>query len=110
MNPSLTGPAPRPGAPKPIDAGWRQWIAENRLRQCTPESMLGTMVASGLDRRESADAIATMERDPGYLAALKHQQLQRKLESILENLQRLWASDAGYRRIDKRAGVSADEF
>jgi hypothetical protein len=41
----------RPG--KPVDAEWLQWIAENRLRNCTPESMLVTMCGAGLDRAEA---------------------------------------------------------
>jgi hypothetical protein len=69
-----------------------------------------TMAANGLDPAECAAAISAMESDPAYLAALKHQQLQRKLESVLANLQRLWASDPAYGRVDKRSGVSRDEF
>jgi cupin-like protein len=110
LNPSLTGPAPRPQAAPTIDANWRQWIAENRLRQCTPQSMLATMTAAGLDPAACQRAIAAMESDPAYLAALKHQQLQRKLESVLANVQKLWQSDPHYARIEKRAGVSVDEF
>ena len=110
MNHPLSGPAPRPRLPRPVDAEWRQWIAENRLRNCTPESMVGTMVANGFDARECATEIAAMEQNPAYLAALKHQQLQRKLESVLENLQRLWASDPDYALVEKRALVPADEF
>jgi hypothetical protein len=85
MNKAITTAAPRPltARPKPIDGDWPQWIAENRLRDCTPESMLATMVASGLDRDACATAIAQVEHDPAYLAARKHQQLQRKLESVL---------------------------
>ena len=76
-------PAPRPrsiGAVtfKPLDAGWQQWIAENRLRHCTPESMLLTMTNAGLDPAECAPAIRRMEQDPAFLAARKMQQLQRK--------------------------------
>jgi Cupin-like domain len=110
MNRPVTQPAPRPTAGKPVDAEWRQWIAENRLRNCTPQSMLRTMVASGLDSGLSAAAIAAMEQDPAYLAALKHQQLQRKLESVLANLQQLWISSPDYGRVEKRSGVSKDEF
>jgi len=110
LNPSLTGPAPRPQATPTIDANWRQWIAENRLRQCTPQSMLATMTAAGLDPAACQRAIAAMESDPAYLAALKHQQLQRKLESVLANVQKLWQSDPHYARIEKRAGVLVDEF
>jgi len=51
-----------------------------------------------------------MELEPAYRAALKHQQLQRKLESVLGNLQKLWRSDPAYQQVEKRAGVSKDEF
>ena len=54
----LTSPRSRPAAVSPrrppLDDGWRQWVAENRLRGCTPESMLATMTGSGLDRARPA--------------------------------------------------------
>jgi hypothetical protein len=107
----LTDPAPQPtNSFKPVDTEWRQWIAENRLRQCTQESMVATMAASGLDPAECAQAIAAIELDPAYRAALKHQQLLRKLESVLGNLQQLWQSDPAYQQVEKRAAVSRDEF
>ena len=104
--------APRPRALQPValDDGWRQWIAENRLRDCTPASMLDTMTAAGLDRAECHAAIAATDRNPAFLAARKHQQLQRKLESVMANQQRLWESAPGYLQVEKRAAVSRDEF
>jgi hypothetical protein len=33
VNKPLSDPAPRPVETVSIDAGWSQWIAENRLRQ-----------------------------------------------------------------------------
>ena len=112
MNTPVTSAAPGPLAhtKKQVDGDWPQWIAENRLRNCTPDSMLATMVANGLDREACAHAIAHVETDPAYLAARKHQQLQRKLESVLANLQKLWESDSAYAQVDKRAAPSADEF
>jgi len=113
MSNSVTSAAPRPSSAdtkKRIDGDWPQWIAENRLRDCTPESMLATMVTAGLDREACASAIANVEHDPAYLAARKHQQLQRKLESVLANLQKLWQSDRDYARVEKRAAPTADEF
>jgi len=113
MSTPLISAAPRPstaGANKQIDGDWPQWIAENRLRDCTPESMLATMVAAGLDRAACTSAIADIEKDPAYLAARKHQQLQRKLESVLANLQKLWESDAAYGAVEKRNAPPADEF
>ena len=103
-------PRPLPRAPITIDAGWRQWIAENRLRNCTPDSMQATMTAAGLDAQACAAAIAQMESEPAFLAARRFQQLQRKLESVLENLQRLWASAPDYAMVEKRAEPSRDEF
>ena len=103
-------PRPLPGLPLPIDAGWRQWIAENRLRNCTPASMLQTMVAAGLDANACAKAIAQMENDPAFQAARRFQQLQRKQDSVLENLQRLWSSAPEYTRVEKRTEPPLEEF
>jgi hypothetical protein len=75
---------------------WLQWMAENRLRGCTPESMADTMVAAGLDRTLCTQAIASLESDPIYKAALRHQQLLRKLESVVANQQKLWEMRPGY--------------
>jgi Cupin-like domain len=105
-------PAPRPRAIefKPLDAGWQQWIAENRLRNCTPESMLQTMTGAGLDPTECAPAIQRMESDPAFLAARKLQQLQRKLESVLANQQKLWEMAPDYGRVEKRPRITRAEF
>ena len=72
--------------------------------------MLATMVASGLDPHEAAAEIAAMETDPVFLAARKHQQLQRKLESVLANQQKLWETDPGYLQVEKRRDVPHGEF
>jgi hypothetical protein len=114
MNIALTSPAPRPRptvpAGRPLDDSWRQWVAENRLRGCTPESMLMTMTGAGLDPQASAAALNELERNPVYLAALRHQQLLRKLESVVGNLQTLWQSSPAYAVVEKRAQLSRDEF
>ncbi len=89
---------------------WLQWAAENRLRGCTPESMVDTMAAAGLDRSLCTQAVAMLEGDPVYRAALRHQQLLRKLESVVANQQKLWELRPGYAQVEKRAGVSRDEL
>lgn len=113
MNPTIPA-APRPLEPvkvyRPLDAGWRQWIAENRLRQCTPESMLVTMTDAGLDPVECEYEIRAMESDPVFLAARKFQQLQTKLESVVANQQKLLELDPRYGQVEKRGNVPLDEF
>lgn len=124
MKDAVIPPAPRPlnpGLPdelgdvpvspgRELDDGWRQWIAENRLRGCLPDSMLVTMTAAGLSRSVSDAAIRAVESDPVFLAARKHQQLQRKLESVVANVQKLWESAPGYGRVEKHLAVPREEF
>jgi len=101
--------APQPQH-RPVDNGWLQWVAENKLRNCAMESMLQTMTAAGLSRAESEAAIVRMDSDPAYLAAKRYQQMQRKFESVLANQQKLWESSPHYGRVEKRSHVSRDEF
>jgi len=108
----LPSPAPRPERPKEyvLDNGWVQWVAENRLRDCSPESMVETMVNAGQDRHNCELAVAAIEHDPVFIAARRHQQLLRKLESVVSNLQSLWQSDPHYMQIEKRESIGRDEF
>jgi Cupin-like domain len=103
-------PAPRPRPLRPIDDGWLQWIAEQRLRDCSPESMQQTMTGAGCDAAESRAAIAAVEASPLFKAARRHQQLQRKLESVAGNVQRMWELSPRYRTIEKRPTPGAEEF
>lgn len=108
--PPLIQPKLAPPPPPPVDDGWRQWIAENRLRDCTPDSMVETMVAAGLDRQAARTAVAAMETDPVFRAARRHLELHRKLESVVANQQKLWASNPRYGHVEKRSHVGRDEF
>jgi hypothetical protein len=102
--------SPAPPPRRPIDDGWLQWIAEQRLRHCTPESMLGTMAAAGLDAAESRQALAAVEASPLFTAARRVQQLHRKLESIVANLQLLWELDPHYEVVERIPEPDPDIF
>jgi Cupin-like domain len=93
-----------------MPANWQQWIAENRLRDCDPASMLATMRLAGVPPALAAGAIAHVEHDPVFRAARQHQQLQRKLESVVANVQKMWELAPGYTTIEKRPLCSNDEF
>ncbi len=105
-------PAPRPRAVAPvaIDASWQQWIAENCLRNCTEASMVETMVKAGIDAAEGAAAIRAMQNHPALAAARRQQQIHMKLESMVGNQHKVHALNPRFARIEKRAGVSRDEF
>jgi hypothetical protein len=72
--------------------------------------MLDTMSRSALDPQSSLAALHELECNPAYLAAMRHQQLQRKLESVAGNPQQLWESANDYKVVEKRAQLSRDEF
>ena len=114
-------PAPKPktmpAAPGPVENAlaalppdWVQWIAEQRLRECTPAPMLQTMVAAGHDATLAAQAIAQAETDPMMLAARRMQQIQRKLESVAANLQLIWELDPHYAEVERIAEPPLQEF
>ena len=103
---TLLQPPPAPGP----DARWQQWIAENLLRNCTPESMLETMALNGLDPAQCEAALRDMEHNPAFIAARRWQQIQRKYESVLANQQRLWELAPHYAEVERREHVSRDEW
>jgi hypothetical protein len=93
-----------------ISDDWWQWIAENRLRDCTPQSMLGTMVGAGIDAELARQAIEQIETQPIFKAARLHQQLLRKLESVVHNQQRIKELNPGYVQVEKIPMPSAADF
>ena len=121
MNPSMPPAPPRPPgsqaekappapAGEPLTPEWLRWTTEQLLRGCTPESVLATMVAAGLDAQASAELIELVPVNAVYIAAEGRAQQLRKLESTLANLQLLWEIDPMYGIVEKRVTVSEDEF
>lgn len=94
----------------PISPDWRQWVAENALRDCTPQSMCETMINAGVPREAAVAGVASVLDDPCYRAALKHRQLARKQQSILLNQHRLLQHAPGWGHIEKRSGLSHREL
>ena len=77
---------------KQLDLSWWQWLAENRLLGASHENLLDTLVTHGFERQLGEQALAGLDAHPFILAARNHQKLQRKLESVVANLQRLQSS------------------
>lgn len=108
-------PAPRPRADamprsRSIDATWRRWIVEQRVRGCTVESMLQVVADAGYARDDAERIVAALDDEPAYAVALAVQQRYNKLQAVALNLQRLWASAPGYGQVEKCADLSDEEF
>jgi hypothetical protein len=95
---------------KPLDDGWRQWIAENALRRCSTDSMLKTLMAAGIDPAQATGALAGLAANPMYRAAEKMRDRYERLARVTLNLQKLAESAPGYGHVEKRSRVSRDEF
>lgn len=54
-----------------LDDGWLRWIAENRLRRTDLPSLVAAMVERGIDAVTARSAVAEIERDPIFAAALQ---------------------------------------
>lgn len=108
--PTLIAPRPAPTGRTDIDAPWIQWVAEGLLRDCSPDSMVEAMVRAGFDRFYARAALEEVGGDPVFDAARRHQQLHRKLESVVESLQAVLQSAPNYGQVERRAGISADEL
>lgn len=93
-----------------LDADWWQWLAENRLMDHPPDSIIAAMVRDGFDRPTCERAIAELDAHPVMKAARNHQQLHRKLESVVSNLQAVWQSGPDWDTIEKRRCPPRDEF
>jgi len=93
-----------------LSADWLQWVTENRLRGCTPESMVDTMSAAGVDRALAQQAVQLIGDDPVYKAFAPFRQLSAKLESVVANLQKLRETAPDYTHVERRSRLSRDEF
>jgi hypothetical protein len=111
MHPSLATPS---AAPTPaladVGAGWTEWLADNLLQGCAHHTLVSTLTQKGFALATAQEAVAAIGRDPCFRAAQKQVQLRRKLESMMANLATLQARQFDDLTVERRQGLSADEF
>lgn len=95
---------------KHLDQSWWQWLAENRLLGASRDNLVDTLVAHGFDRALGEQALTGLDDHPFMRAAVNHQKLQRKLESVVANLQRLQSSAPDWSVIERRECPSIEAF
>lgn len=86
------------------------WISENLLHDCTPASMLQTMTAAGLDPIAASQALEEINAGPVMQAARRHQQITRKLASVMLNHCRLQQFSPAFNVVERRKGLSKEEL
>ena len=103
-------PLKEPQVIKPLDDGWRQWLAENAALGNSQESMLAKIKEAAIDPAQATGYLATLELDPAFRAAGKMRERYERVSRVMLNLQALRESDLGYTHVEKRSRVSRDEF
>lgn len=105
-------PAPldEPQLIRPLDDGWRQWLAENALLGNSQDSMLARIREAGIDPAQASGYLATITRDPLYRAGEKMRDRYTRFGRAMLNVQAVRESDPHYTHVEKRSRVSRDEF
>lgn len=108
--PTLSPPRPLNAVPPVLPPEWLQWVADCLMWEGEPASMRAVMQSAGLNPAACEAAIASIQMSPAFIAAQKHKQMQRKLESLMASHQKLLDSAPAYREIERRRGVSREEL
>ena len=95
---------------RPLDDEWAQWILENSLRRCSPESMLATVAAAGIIPQQAGAFIANLPHNPMYRAAEKMRDRYERFAREMHNVQAVYESAPDYTHVEKRSRISRDEF
>ncbi len=93
-----------------IDASWRKWVAENLLLNKTRDSIAEAMVIVEPDSETRYGYIDEVASDPLFTMLRGGIQPNRKLESVVRNLQQCWELNPNYTTIERRTTPGEAEF
>jgi len=103
-------PLNEPQLIKPLDDGWRQWLAENALLGHSQDSMLARIREAGIDPAQATGYLSAIARDPLFRAGEKMRDRHQRFGRAMLNVQAVRESDPLYTHVEKRSRVSRDEF
>jgi len=93
-----------------IPDAWRQWIAGGKLSRISDEAIAEVLTRNGYGRAAALAEVSKAASDPYLLAATQVQQRLRKAELLLNAQGQLARLDSGARAVDRRPGLSREEF
>ena len=95
---------------KPLDDHWCQWIAESTLRRMPADAIIASVAAAGIDPAQASGFIAALPRNPMFRTAEGMRERYERYARAMLHVQAVREGAAGYGVVEKRAGVSRDEF
>ena len=103
-------PLDEPQVIKPLDDGWRQWLAENAILGNSQASMLARIKEAGIDPAQATGYLSVIRQDPLFRAGEKMRDRYTRFGRAMVNVQAVRESDPLYSHVEKRSRVSRDEF
>ena len=103
-------PLDEPQVIKPLDDGWRQWLAENAMLGNSQASMLARIKEAGIDPAQATGYLSVIRQDPLFRAGEKMRDRYTRFGRAMLNVQAVRESDPLYSHVEKRSRVSRDEF
>ena len=103
-------PLDEPVTIRPLDDSWCQWISDAALRRMPVAEMIATVAAAGIDPAQASGFIAALPRNPVFRSAERLRDRYERYARAMQNVQAVREGAAGYGVVEKRAGVSRDEF
>jgi ribosomal protein L16 Arg81 hydroxylase len=93
-----------------VSHDWHRWAAISLLRGTPLAKAVETMSNEGVPEDQAAAACARLFTDPTFEAAEWAMQQLRKLESVLSMRQQMAALDERPLEVERRSGLSREEF
>jgi hypothetical protein len=95
---------------KPLDDHWCQWISDAALRRTPVDELIATVAAAGIDAAQASGFIAGLPRNPMFRSAERLRERYERYARAMQNVQAVHEAAADYAVVEKRAGVTRDEF
>jgi hypothetical protein len=91
-------------------ADWKQWLADNMLRGVPPEHLREVLVREGLKPGPVQHELNALQSHPAMRAAQRYVHAVRRVHSLQQRQERLASYAPGPTTIERRAGVTREEF
>ena len=103
-------PLDEPQEGRPLDDRWCQWITEAMLRRMPVAEMVSTVAGAGIDPAQASGFIAALPHNPMYRTAERQRDRYERYARAMQNVQSVLESGPAYTQVERRAGLSRDEF
>jgi LPS sulfotransferase NodH len=93
-----------------VDELWHQWVARSVMQGCSDAAVTEVLVRNGFDASHAHAVVAEARSHPYLLGAQRAQRPLRQAVGVLAALGQLGSLDAAHKLVDRRSGLSVEEF